>query len=373
MANAQVQDGERSRGLRVASVGGVPVYVGASWLVMAVIIIATIGPSVAGQRPDLGLRGYGVAALFALELLVAVLVHEAAHAVAARAFGLPVHRVVADLWGGHTAFDASRSTPGVSAVVAVVGPVANGILALVAHAFQDAAPPGVPRSLVGAFALLNAALGAFNLLPGLPLDGGQLVDAAVWKATGNRNKGMVVAGWSGRVVTVLVILWFLGRPLLSGGGLDVVNVIWALFIASFLWAGATSAIRAGTALETLGGVRLAHVLRPAVGAPAETPLGRALSPGAVPVVLDERGRPVALVSWEDAQLVPEAARDFTTLGSVCRAQPPGWVVEADPSGDIVPVVLALQELATGVVAVTQDGRLLGLVTTADVNAALAPR
>lgn len=372
MANARAQGGERSPGLRVASVGGVPVYVGASWLVMAVIIIATIGPSVAAQRPDLGLLVYGVAALFALELLLAVLVHEAAHALSARAFALPVHRVVADLWGGHTAFDASRSTPGVSAVVAVLGPVANGILALLAYAFRDAAPPGVPHSLVGAFALLNAALGAFNLLPGLPLDGGQLVDAAVWKVTGNRNRGMVVAGWSGRVVTILVLLWFLGRPLLRGGGLNIVDVVWALFIASFLWAGATSAIRAGTALETLGGVRLAHVLQPAVGSDASTPLSSALASGSVPVVLDERGRPVALVSWQDAQMVPEAARGSTPVGSVCRAQPPGWVVEADPSGDIVPVVLALQELDSGVVAVTHAGHLLGLVTTTDVNAALAP-
>ena len=107
-----MQPSERPPGVRVGSIAGVPVYIGRGWALIALVLVALIGPSTAAQRPDLGLLAYGVGVLYALLLLVAILVHEAAHAIAARSFGLPVLRIVADLWGGHTAFESGRSTPG---------------------------------------------------------------------------------------------------------------------------------------------------------------------------------------------------------------------------------------------------------------------
>ena len=94
-----------------------------------VIIVATFGPQISRSRPDLGLRAYLVAAAFSVLLLVSVLAHEAAHAVVATRFGYRVNRVVADLWGGHTAYDTAQSRPGPSALVAVAGPAANGVIA----------------------------------------------------------------------------------------------------------------------------------------------------------------------------------------------------------------------------------------------------
>ncbi|HET7279064.1 MAG TPA: site-2 protease family protein [Dermatophilaceae bacterium] len=365
-----IQAPERAPGLRVATISGVPVYVGGSWAVLALLIIGLIGPGLAQDRPDLGILAYGVAALYALLLLVAVLVHEAAHAGAARAFGMPVHRVVADLWGGHTAFDAARSTPKTSAVVAVVGPLANLALAGLGRLLLPAFPTGVPNSLAGAFVLLNAALALFNLLPGLPLDGGQLVEAGVWKATGSRGKGRVAAGWCGRAVTLLVIGWFILRPLAQGDQVTLVDLAWAFFIASFLWAGATSAIRHGRAMQVIGSVRIADVLRPAVAMPPSATVADALAQPFPPVVLDERGIPAGVLAPADVDRVPVPDRAQATVGSVYRAQPDGWVVEADPSGSILPIIAALQRLDVGVVAVTHQGRLAGVVTAADVNAAV---
>lgn len=365
-----IQAPERPPGLRVATVSGVPIYVGGSWAILALLIVALIGPNLAHDRPDLGILAYGVAALYALLLLVAVLVHEAAHAGAARAFGMPVHRVVADLWGGHTAFDAARSTPRTSAVVAVVGPLANLVLAGLARLLLPAVPDGVPNGLVGAFALLNGALALFNLLPGLPLDGGQLVEAGVWKATGNRGKGRVAAGWCGRVVTVLVVGWFILRPLAEGSQVTLVDIAWTFFIASFLWAGATAAIRHGRAIQVIGSVRIADVLRPALAMRPSATLAEALAQPLAPVVLDEQGVPAGVLAPGDVDQVPPGQRAEATVGSIYRAQPAGWVVEADPSGSILPIIAALQRLDVGVVAVTQEGRLAGVVTAADVNAAV---
>jgi Zn-dependent protease len=362
----------RSRSLRIATVAGVPVYVGAGWAVIALVVVALVGPSIARQRPDLGVLAYGVAALFSFALLVAVLAHEAAHAVAARRYGLPVVRVVADLWGGHTAYEAARSAPGSAAVIAIVGPLANAALAALAWVLAPLVPSGVPSILVGGFALLNAALAAFNLLPGLPLDGGQLVESGVWKATGSRNRGMVAAGWCGRVVTILVVLWFLARPLALGRGLDLFDVAWTLFIASFLWTGASGAIRSGRVLARLGRIPLRGLLRPVAAVQADQTLDTVVpqGPDCDIVVLDAAGTPAALVDRAALAAVPTGLREQTPVSAVTTPQPAGWVVEADVDGDVVPVIVALQQAHAPVAVVVSGGRAVGTVRAVDVETRL---
>ncbi|HXR67799.1 MAG TPA: peptidase M50, partial [Dermatophilaceae bacterium] len=123
---ASTEDSTRaSPGLRIATIGGVPVYIARSWPVIAVLIVATFGPQVALANPDLGPRAYVVALAYALLLLASVLAHEAAHAVVATRARYRVNRVVADLMGGHTAYDTVTARPGASALVAVAGPAAN--------------------------------------------------------------------------------------------------------------------------------------------------------------------------------------------------------------------------------------------------------
>ena len=117
-------------GWRIGSLSGIPVYLGRSWVVVAVLMVALFGPSVRSVIPSLGIWAYAVAAVFALLLLVSVFVHEAAHALVAQQVGFGVSRMVADFWGGHTAHDGAGGTPGRSAAVAVVGPLSNGVLAV---------------------------------------------------------------------------------------------------------------------------------------------------------------------------------------------------------------------------------------------------
>ena len=120
-----------------------------------------------------GVFGYAVAVAYAVLLLLSVLAHEAGHALVARRFGFRVDRVVADLWGGHTVYDSSTSRAGTSAVISVSGPLANLALAGIGYALMQALDPdGVVGLLLFAVTLTNAFVGVFNLLPGLPLDGG---------------------------------------------------------------------------------------------------------------------------------------------------------------------------------------------------------
>ena len=355
-----------SKGLVIARVGGVPVQIGPSWLLLAAFITFIVGSG----SPELGALAYVVGVAYAVSLLVSVLVHEGAHAATARAAGLPVHRVVADLWGGHTAYDPRLSTPGKAALIAVVGPLANLALAAVAWFASLAVTGEVPGRVLSGVAFVNFLLAVFNLLPGLPLDGGQLVDALVWRLTGRREKGLIAAGWTGRLVTVGVILWFVVRPLLAGSEPSLTSIVWMGLISVFMWQGATAAIRTGQAREMLGRGTVAQVVQPVPVLRPYDVLEAAAATGGCAVVVDPTGRPSALSLPEDAAGVPRERWSSTPVSAVARVQPQGWVAETHRGDDLTAVVTAIQETQSSVVVAVEDGRVLGLVTVEAVNRAI---
>ncbi len=380
MAASTENPAAQAPGWRLATIGGVPVYIGRSWPVIALIIVATFGPGVASSRPDLGVGAYAVAVVFAVLLLISVLAHEASHAVVATRLGYRVNRVVADLWGGHTAYETSGARPGASALVAIAGPAANAALAAIGWYLLPAVPDEIPHLLVFATVWANGFVAAFNMLPGLPLDGGFLVDSLVWKVTGSRESGLIAAGWCGRVVTVLVVLWFTGRPLLDGQTPDLFTVVFALFIGSFLWMGATNAIRTGHAGRLLAGIRIGSVWRRAVSLPARASAAQALvlrtdgQVGTAVVIEDDGGRAVGLLDDEALHAIPQESLGGVSVTAAMRLQPDGWVVDATPDQSIAPVVAAMQQLGIGAVPVRgPDGRIDGIVLAGDLEVALSRR
>lgn len=347
-------------GLRIARIHGVPVYVGSSWLILAavILVISTTGASSL-------MAGLLLGVLYAVSLLVAVLAHEAGHAVVARMRGLAVARVVADLWGGHTAFDARQTSPGTAAVVAAAGPAVNLLLGVVFVALGWL--PGL--GALWTFGFVNLLLAGFNLLPGLPLDGGQLVDAAVWGATGRRDRGLVVAGWSGRVIAVLVATWAVVVPLLRGGRLDF-SALWMLMVAWFLWQGASAAIRTGGARRALGAVSVAQVTRPAVLLPPHTSLATALGQEAAVVTTDERGRPTLVLVQQEGQAPLGSLDPDLPLSAVVTRFPDGAVVDVDLAADVTDLVIAIQETGWAHLVLTRHGSVVGVTDAATIDAAV---
>lgn len=357
------------RGIRLATIGGVPVYLGWSWLVIGGLILVLIGPGVAASRGPL--VGYGVAAVYALALLLSVLAHEAAHAVTARTFGHTVHRVVADLWGGHTAFEATRGTPATQAAIAVVGPLTNAVLAGVCFLAATVLGSSLTASVLGGIAFVNAALAVLNMLPGLPLDGGQIVESLVWGVTGDQGRARVVAGVLGRVLVVGLVVVVIGLPLLRGEQPQLSTMLWTLFIAAFLWSGATSAIAHGRALEQLSGLDVPSLVEPAAAIRADAPVAELTSLRALPVVIAPDGRPLGLVDHVALRAVPPVEVTTTPVSAVLTQAPKGWAVELTPGQEAIDLVRAFQESQSRIVAVSEGGVLRGVVRVERVNAALA--
>jgi Zn-dependent protease len=359
-------------GWRIGSLGGIPVYLARSWPIIAILIVALFGPTLdTGSRSTV--TAYLIAFGYAALLLVSVLLHEAAHALAARWKGQRVDRVVADMWGGHTVYDATRSTPGSVAFIAAVGPVTNLLLGAIGWLALPLVTGDVATRLVDGLTWTNLLVGVFNLVPGLPLDGGQIVSALVWRVTGKRSAGLVAAGWLGRIVALVLLVWQAVLPAVSGEDSGFGVLLWVV-IALFLWKGASDAIRSGPIMDATAGP-VVDVLEPAivvgVAETVDAAVGRALGqPGPVIVVVsDERGRPVGTLSAEVAQSVPVDERSRTPVAAVYSVQPESWVVRLAEDATVADLVrpMVLSSLSSAVVVDGGSGRVLGVARAERMN------
>lgn len=360
-------------GWQLGTLRGVPVYMGRTWPVIAVFIIVTFGPQVRGAYPELGNVAYFVAFLYTLLLLISVVAHEAAHALVGQWRGYHVRRIVADLWGGHTAYDTDDSSPMSSALVAVVGPLANAVLAGVGWLALNAVDKDVVRLLIGAFIFTNAFVAIFNLLPGMPLDGGFIVDAVVWRLTGSRTAGLFVAGWLGRLLVVALVCWAVVLPLVRGESPDAFYVLWSVLIAGFLWLGASNAIARAKSERLFSRVRVRDVLRPVRVVPDGMTADQ-LPRDADIAVVGTNNVPWGAIAQADLQGLTVPVGDSVRAASLARVQPAGWVIEvASVDDDVTGLVRAAQEVGGAIQdqLVVVDGQPVGLVSVRVLGDALA--
>lgn len=364
----------------IGRAAGAPIILARSWLIAAAVLTLLFAPTVRGFAPGLGSTAiYLVALSFVVLLFVSVFLHELAHGFTARAYGLEVREFAITLWGGHTAFGGAAPTPSSSALIAVVGPLTNLLVAGAFWVGSQAAPAG---ELLGVIAFLgavaNAFVGVFNLVPGLPLDGGRVLEALVWRLSGDRLRGTVVAGWAGRVVAVGFAIVSIGIPLLRGQEPDLFTIGWAALIGAFLWSGATQAIRGAHAQRTIDGLSARAITRPAVALPFAVSVAQAeaavRAAGAVEVVLiADDGRPAAYIDTAAAAAVPLAARPTTPVQAVSVPLPPGAMVDGRLQGPGFVQAVGQASRISAVLAVVVDGQVIGLIYAADVVAALNPR
>jgi Zn-dependent protease len=367
-------------GWRIGTLLGVPVVLARSWFVIAAVITFLFAPTVQSRAPELGAGAYVVAFLYAILLFASVLVHEVAHAAAAKAFGMPASHIVINLWGGHTQFETEATTAGRSFVVAVVGPASNGLLALAATPLLLSLDgSSIAFLLVFAFVVTNGFVAVFNVVPGLPLDGGRMLEAVIWRLSGDRNLGTIVAGWGGRLVAVLLVVWALVLPLARGRQPDLVTVVWAGLIGALLWSGAGHAVRTARIRRRAPSATVRGLARSAVALPADTSIAEALAAAGVHhpadlgrtavVLLAPDGRPAAVLDPSAVSGVPEGRRPDVPAHAAARTLPAGAEIDVRLAGEELLKVLATLPGDEWVVR-GEDGTVVGLLKGQDVITAM---
>lgn len=363
------------RRIVIARPFGVPVDVTPTWFLVAGLITYGFAATVEHQVPGLGPWRYAVSLTFALLLYLSVLVHELSHTLVALHGGLPVRRISLHLLGGVSEIERPAETPGREAGIAVAGPLVSLLLALAGYGVTEVLEQGtVGWLLARALMVSNLLVGVFNLLPGLPLDGGRILSAGVWRVTGRRHTGTVAAAWLGRVVAVVVLL----LPFLLAAGdpgrLDVVDVVWAALLGTFIWVGATQALQHASISRRLPAVSARALTRRAIPVDVSMPLAEALRRAGEAgargmVVVSAGGDPVGLVVEAAVQAVPEDRRPWVPVGDLSRRLEPEHRVLADLAGQEL-VAAMTSSPASEYLVVEANGDIYGVLATADVERAL---
>lgn len=225
--------------MQLFRVRGIPVRIDLGWLLIVTFIAWSLASGYFPHvLPELSATAYWLQGLTAALLLFAsVLLHELAHALVALRHGIPVGGITLHIFGGVSQLDSEPETPRTELLIAIVGPITSFALAGLAHgAGRLLAGPPWAEALAGYLAAVNLVVGAFNLVPAFPLDGGRVLRAALWAWTGRLESATRVATRIGSAMALLMIAVGIVRAI-NG---DVVAGVWFALIGLFLHQAARS-------------------------------------------------------------------------------------------------------------------------------------
>jgi Zn-dependent protease len=379
----------RSGSIQLARILGIRVGVDASWFVVLFLVIFWLSGSFQDTLNSSDTTAYLTAVASALLLFASIIVHELGHALAARRHGIEVAGITISPLGGFALMSRESRTPREELEVAGAGPLATSAI-IVASVLIGSALVGPQRFVdaallassgdvtpvlltIGFLVTMNLIVLVFNLIPAYPLDGGRMVRAIVWRATGDRNRGTRVAARLGQGFSVVLI----GGGLWVTIGLASLIGIWFAFVGLMI-GGASRALLAQTAItEQLEDVRVGDIMdADPVSVPEELPAAQALDEFFLryrwpwfPVV-DAAGRFVGVLREEGARHAVEGGRPVQSVRELMESDEAGrWRIDEDQS---LRALLDADGLRTlGAMMVLDGGGVLrGVVTLGRLRRAL---
>lgn len=356
--------------IRVGNLFGIPFYINPSWFFVLGLITLTYGGELS-QFPQLtGIMPWLLGFLAAILLFASVVAHELGHSFVAIAQGIEVKSITLFLFGGLATLGRESKTPLEAFLVAIAGPLVSlllfGIFLIIGLNISLNAPMAAILSLL---AYINLALGLFNLIPGLPLDGGNILKAIVWQVTGNPNKGVLFAsrfgqffGWLAIVIGALSIL-----------GITQFGSFWTLLIGIFLLQNAGFSAQSAKVQDFLSRYTAKDVISP--NSPV-VPINLTLRDFANNYVIgkqqwskflvtDSEGKLLGVVNVEDMKTIPTSQWTEVNIGQLLQTSESLKLVLSHTS--LLDVVKILEgENLSQVTVVEENGTVLGLIEKASI-------
>jgi Zn-dependent protease len=361
-------------GLLLFRFRGIPVLLAPSWWVGTIVITLLCAPLVGRFLPGTsGLASVGIALVFAILLAASVLAHELGHCVVALKLNIPVHRLRLFLLGGLSEIGRTPRRPSHEGWVAAAGPAVSLVLGGAFFACLLIAPGSGPlHLLVAACAWTNLAVGVFNLLPGLPLDGGRMLRAGVWASTGKRGLGTRITVIGGGAVAVGLVIWAL-TGLVAGSAMQWLLLGTCVLTAWFVVVGASSELAAEQRHSWPEGMTLGEVTRPVLQLPAESPVADALyaAAGRGVVLVRADGMAVGLLDEVTAQQLASYSPMSPASDAAQPIRPDTVLFDSESGEDIIDRVR--DTASWQFLVVDDDGRPSAVLRREDLKAALAAR
>jgi Zn-dependent protease/CBS domain-containing protein len=360
--------------IRLFTIRGIEVGVHYSWLIIFGLVTWSLSTFVFPQA--LEARGVRLStvelwllgALTAVLLFASVLIHELAHSFVAKARGLNAKSITLFIFGGVSNLSGEAKEPSTEFLVAIVGPLTSFALAAISFALASVITEPRAELVFSYLFLINLSLGVFNLIPGFPLDGGRVLRAILWKATGNVRKATEWAANVGKLVAYLLFAYAI--YLFLGPSRDAFAGLWTAAIAWFLHNAASTSVQQLVFEQRLRRVRVGDIVghddaTVPPGISVADLVDRYMLPQArraMPVA--DNGRLVGIVTISDIANVPPEQRAQVPVASVMGGQERLHTVRSDSRALDAFEVMGVHDLEQ--VPVMDDGRLVGVLTRADI-------
>ena len=355
---------------------GFEVKLDLSWLVLGFLVAWSLAqgmfPSIV---PGLARETYwlmGVAGAFGL--LFSIIFHELSHALVARRRGLRMHGITLFIFGGVAEMADEPRDAKTEFLMAVGGPIASFVLAFVFYQLYLFVGRDTPTAVSGVlyyFAFVNLLLGAFNLVPGFPLDGGRMLRAALWGWKKDlrwaTRVSAAIGGGFGMALILLGVLVFVQGNFVTG--------MWYFLIGMFLRNAAGMSYQQLLVRDAIKGESVRRFMNPQIVTvdPGIT-VARLVSDyvyqshhKAYPVV--QYDRLMGIVSTDQIKTVPPPEWDRRTVHEIMLPSTSDNTI--GPDTDVLNAWNRMSRTGKSRLMVVENKKLLGMLALSDLMKFLA--
>ena len=343
---------------RIATVAGIPIYVHGTFVMLIVFLL------ISGLSQGRGLAAALAGVLFILAIFATIILHELGHALTAKRFGVRTRDITLLPIGGVARLERMPDVPRQELWVALAGPAVNVVIAGVGYLLYAAgtgAPPVLTldptaTGFVGRFTSVNLALASFNMVPAFPMDGGRALRALLAERIDYVRATEVAASIGQGLALVFGLIGLFTNP-------------WLVFIALFVWMGASGEANAAGMRGALAGVPVSRAMM--------TDFRNVQADGllreAIELVLMGAQRDFPVIDGPEGRLVGILTRD-QLLATLSRHGPESPVRDAmttefetvDAREMLDGAFLRLQNAPSSVLPVLHEGRIVGLLTAENI-------
>ena len=329
--------------------------------------------------PGLGALTYwAIGAVSALLLFISVLLHELSHSYIAKKNGLPIARITLFFFGGVSEMSEEPKDAGLEVRMALAGPLTSfaiaGVLGALWYVSRLVSAPVPIIAILGYNAVINIALGAFNLVPAFPLDGGRVLRGSLW----GRSKNLLKATRNAtRVSEALSLIMIAAGLLLVVATADIFNGLWIIFLGWFIRSGAETSLKQTEMTEALHGISVGDIMtRDLLTVSPDISVQKLVTDyflihphGGYPVVRNDKLEGV--VTMSSVRSIPAEKREMETVAQAMV--PYERIVTISPNVSAAEALQKIAEKNIGRLLVTDGDRILGMITRRELMKTIRTR